>query len=87
MEIRDLIPWNRERRSAPATPREGDDPFVTLRRDMNRVLEDFWSRFERPFSGGDGALTAVGPTQMSPRPTRPWRFPWSCRVSTTMTWR
>lgn len=60
MEIRDLIPWNRERRSVPAAGKEGDDPFVALRRDVNRVFEDFWSRFERPFAG-DGGIAAVGP--------------------------
>lgn len=60
MEIRDLIPWGRDRRPVPATKGEAD-PFVSLRRDVNRVFEDFWSRFDRPFSGGDGFLASVGP--------------------------
>lgn len=60
MEIRDLIPWGRERRTVPATTKADDDPFLALRRDMNRVFEDFWSRFDRPF-GSDGALAAAGP--------------------------
>lgn len=59
MEIRDLIPWGRERRPVSAARRE-DDPLLALRRDVNRVFEDFWSRFDRPFAA-DGLAAAVGP--------------------------
>ena len=41
MALTDLIPWGRNR--APTTTRsgEGGDPFMSLHRDMNRVLDKF----------------------------------------------
>ena len=38
MNVRDLIPWNRSRE---VTVRRGEEanPFVTLQREMNRLLE------------------------------------------------
>ena len=54
MQIKDLIPWNRK--GGEAARREDDNPIVALQRDMNRVFENFWNRFdsasgalERPF--------------------------------------
>ena len=49
MDVRDLIPWNRNR---PLATRSGD-PFVSLHREMNRLFEDFWRGF-------DGGLPSVG---------------------------
>ncbi len=60
MAFSDLIPWswNRDRNRVPAR-REGDEnPMVSLQRDLNRVFEDFWGRFDSPF---DGSLPAAGP--------------------------
>lgn len=56
MQIKDLIPWGRKDADAP---RRDDDshPVASLQREMNRVFDSFWSRFERPsgaFNGGFG---------------------------------
>lgn len=62
MQIRDLIPWGRNREAARVEGANEDNPVTHLQRDINRVFEDFWSRFERPFAGTNGALTGFGPT-------------------------
>lgn len=62
MQIRDLIPWGRNRETARVEGGHDDNPVTHLQRDINRVFEDFWSRFERPFGGANGALTGFGPT-------------------------
>ena len=48
MAVRDLIPWGRNRSSAPAPMQSGSqmDPFVTLHREMNRLFDDVFTRFE-----------------------------------------
>jgi HSP20 family protein len=47
MAVRDLIPWSRNRSSVPG-PVTGDEvnPFLTLHREMNRLFDDVFSRFE-----------------------------------------
>lgn len=59
MPFSDLIPWswNRDRDRMPARRDAGENPMVSLQRDLNRVFEDFWTRFDSPF----GSLTAGGP--------------------------
>jgi len=59
MAMTDLIPWGRGRQVAP--PR-GDDPFMTLHREMNRLFDDVFRGFDltpvngenRWFSGAAG---------------------------------
>jgi HSP20 family protein len=48
MNMRDLIPWGRnERSSVPGSLRSDDvSPFVTLHREMNRLFDDVFNRFE-----------------------------------------
>jgi HSP20 family protein len=49
MNMRDLIPWGRNERSSlvPSTFRgEEVRPFLTLHREMNRLFDDVFSRFE-----------------------------------------
>jgi HSP20 family protein len=48
MNMRDLIPWGRnERSSLPSTLHGGEvNPFLTLHREMNRLFDDVFSRFE-----------------------------------------
>jgi HSP20 family protein len=48
MNMRDLIPWGRnERPMVPSTVRgEEMNPFLTLHREMNRLFDDVFSRFE-----------------------------------------
>ncbi|MCT8997578.1 Hsp20/alpha crystallin family protein [Chelativorans intermedius] len=61
MQIRDLIPWGRERSSLSQRQAEADNPLLSLQRDINRVFEDFWNRFERSYAGANGFLTAANP--------------------------
>ena len=54
MSISQLIPWNRERASTAMTTREPRDPLLALHREMNRLFDDMWRRFEvGGFEGGD----------------------------------
>lgn len=57
MAFSDLIPWSRERNRAPARREADENPMVSLQRDLNRVFEDFWARFDSPF----GDNLAAGP--------------------------
>ena len=59
MQIRDLIPWGNNRGSEIAK-REEFNPVSTLQRDVNRMFEDFWKRFDQPF-GALGGLDVAGP--------------------------
>ena len=45
MAVRDLIPWGRHRSPVPSTSDEVN-PFLTLHREMNRLFDDVFSRFE-----------------------------------------
>jgi len=58
MAVRDLIPWGRARSSVPSSGAGSDvDPFFTLHRDMNRLFDDVFRRFDT------GLPTAFGKTQ------------------------
>ena len=46
MNMRDLIPWGRERASAPSYQTSETSPFLTLHREMNRLFDDVFSRFD-----------------------------------------
>lgn len=48
MSIRSMLPWASPRRTMTRGER-GGDPFLSLKREMDRVFENFWDRFERPF--------------------------------------
>jgi HSP20 family protein len=61
MQVKDLIPWNRWRKT-PAPSNANDHPVATLQRDISRVFDDFWTRFERPFGLMNGFLGASWPT-------------------------
>tara|TARA_R110002110_G_scaffold403511_1_gene621348 strand:- start:947 stop:1432 length:486 start_codon:yes stop_codon:yes gene_type:complete len=58
MPFSDLIPWGRDRNRLPAQRNDNENPMVSLQRDLNRVFEDFWGRFDNPFGAG---LSADGP--------------------------
>lgn len=62
MQIKDLIPWA-QKDDGPRPKGEEDHPVATLQRDMNRVFESFWNRFENsvglPWGGGLGARSDV----------------------------
>ena len=51
MAVRDLIPWARSSMSAPTRYGEGADPFVTLRRVMDRLFDDAFRGFGVPSLG------------------------------------
>lgn len=52
MQIKDLIPWARKGQTpAPVPQADNDHPIVSLQREMNRVFDSFWNRFDRPFGG------------------------------------
>ncbi len=61
MQIKDLIPW--ARKDDGGDPRENDtNPIAALQRDMNRVFENFWSRFgevDWPWGGGEAKSDVV----------------------------
>jgi len=57
MHIKDLIPWAQDKDAAPAKDAE-DHPIAALQRDMNRVFESFWNRFERSTASLDLPWTA-----------------------------
>src|SRR4051812_28840942 len=58
MALTDLIPWNRNR-NMPA-PRQSD-PFVALRREMDRVFDDFFRGFDVAMTGTPGWSVATWP--------------------------
>jgi len=46
MAVRDLIPWGRTRSSVPSTRDDEFSPFLTLHREMNRLFDDVFNRFD-----------------------------------------
>jgi hypothetical protein len=54
MAMRDLIPWSRGRDVAPA---RGDDPFLTLHREMNRLFDNVF----RVQAGNDPSTRYAAP--------------------------
>src|SRR5215217_5134617 len=47
MAVRDLIPWGRSRSSVPSmAPSDEVSPFVALHREMNRLFDDVFNRFD-----------------------------------------
>jgi HSP20 family protein len=57
MAVRDLIPWGRNRSSVPSTYQSEEvSPFLTLHREMNRLFDDVFNRFE----GGVPSLIGRG---------------------------
>lgn len=52
MAMRDLIPWGRQESSSPALYRDEErSPFLSLRREMDRLFDDF---FRSPMLTGGG---------------------------------
>lgn len=59
MQIKDLIPWGNNK-GGEIAKRDEDNPVFSLQRDVNRVFEDFWRRFDQPF-GAFGRGDTGGP--------------------------
>jgi HSP20 family protein len=67
MQISDLIPWGANKGSQIAKRNE-DNPVFSLQRDVNRIFDDFWRRFDQQFGAlarGDagGPRTDVAETE------------------------
>lgn len=65
MQIKDLIPWARKD-DAPHPKSSDQNPVMALQRDMNQVLEKFWTRFgdgfgalDWPWGGGEARSDVV----------------------------
>jgi HSP20 family protein len=65
MQIKDLIPWARKDQELESKGGESN-PIAALRRDVNEVFENFWSRFgeglgslDWPWSGGEAKSDVV----------------------------
>jgi HSP20 family protein len=49
MNVRDLVPWNRNaEQSRPAVPATSEHPMFTLHREMNRLFDDVFRGFDVP---------------------------------------
>ncbi|TVS15863.1 MAG: Hsp20/alpha crystallin family protein [Gammaproteobacteria bacterium] len=55
MRIKDLIPWANHR-DDENRPSRDVHPLASLQRDMNRLFDDFWGRFEPREAGGPATL-------------------------------
>ncbi len=73
MQVKDLIPWTRRDwtrgdlthgEKTPAS-KENANPIVQLQEEMNRVFENFWSRFNGRTSNATGSTTGSTPYPMS----------------------
>jgi len=62
MQIKDLIPWGRDRQEASRKHDDNDNPVSVLQHDINRVFDEFWSRFDRPVGQANGMVGAFGPS-------------------------
>jgi HSP20 family protein len=56
MALTDLVPWGRNRSTAPQRFSEGSDPFLSLHREMNRMFDEFARGF------GNGLPTSCFPS-------------------------
>jgi HSP20 family protein len=59
MQMKDLMPWANNKGSEIAK-REEDNPLFSLQRDVSRIFEEFWKRFDQPF-GAIGRWDSGGP--------------------------
>src|SRR5215212_10011306 len=68
MAFKDLVPWARDGRpSVPSALRgEEGNPFLTLHREMNRLFDETFSRFDVPSLFGRGAGMAWPSVEVIP---------------------
>jgi HSP20 family protein len=58
VDFKSLVPWRNNKSQVPATREDFFDPFVTFRREMDRMFDDFFgSGALRPASAGWQAIT------------------------------
>ena len=60
MAVRDLISWGRNRSSVPSSMQQSDEasPFLTLHREMNRLFDDVFNRFDTGLPSAFGRMPA-----------------------------
>ena len=51
MDFKSLVPWRNNKSQAPATREDFFDPFVTFRREMDRMFDDFFGGNGRSLQG------------------------------------
>ena len=68
MAFTDLIPWNRNR-NIPAQRQTDEHPLFALRREMDRMFDNFFRDFDVPMAGTPAGLVAGGRMSRSARPT------------------
>jgi HSP20 family protein len=68
MNIRDLIPWGRDKRELPVR-REATDPMLEFHSDINRAFENFWRGLEMPMLGAWTGGSASAAPQVDIRET------------------
>lgn len=62
MQIKDLIPWGRDKETSRTSDSgQSSNPLVSLQRDINHVFEDFWRKVENGWNGGDTVVGMYGP--------------------------
>jgi HSP20 family protein len=61
MNVRDLVPWSRDRERNPSARSDSTmNPVISLHREMNRLFDDVFRGFENsPFGGGRSAWPSV----------------------------
>ena len=58
VDFKSLVPWRNNKSQVPATREDFFDPFVTFRREMDRMFDDFFgSGALRPAAAGWQAIT------------------------------
>jgi len=64
MNMRDLIPWGRGQQRSPAPSLRGEEghPFMTLHREMNRLFDDVFSRFDHALPSTFGHMGLSWPS-------------------------
>lgn len=63
MQIKDLIPWGRDKEnSAASESAQSGNPLVSLQRDINHVFENFWQKVEDGWNGRDTMVGMFGPS-------------------------
>lgn len=63
MQIKDLIPWGRDKdQNAASENGQSPNPLVSLQRDINHVFEDFWHKVENGWNGSDNLVGISGPS-------------------------
>jgi HSP20 family protein len=56
VDFKALVPWRNNKEQTPAVREDYFDPFVTFRREMDRMFDHFFDGFSGRFGNGSGAI-------------------------------